>query len=740
MKRRILFIMGIMIFTVFGLFFLPVKKVSAYTYDVYSDGIYRYIIVNEEEKKVKLIGVEISEVIEELNIPGKAIINGEEYTIDSVYFYWDYYEGYAKFYKGVKKLNISDDFRGVLDHPNNAFPNLNTIEFYGKNVPKKVDVSLSNRDLKDFLFIVPKGMESVYSKVIRIYINYYVYSDLYEQEIELAPTIVSGKRKNIEFSCFTIDGFVYSVIESAKNGVGKVRLVGITHSLKRDYVKLPEKVSYNGFTYKLTSLGRFGLVGCGARVIVVPDSVTDMQNAVFDRKVELLFLSKNCKVIPPMITDENDSTNLRFVYVPEGVTTISDYAFYDIPENTASIILPSTIKKVGKKSLYTFKLVTFLNKKPLDNVASAINNDTTVKVNHTAISSFKKVLGNKISVVAAKNIIKAKELKVDKEEMKIGTIKTVKINATLTKGSNETIYWLSTNPDIIEVSSKGVITPKKAGTAHVVAYTRTSGRHKAVKVTVTETTFDDGIFTYRITNPSKKTVTLCQVRPDSKLKTISIPETVSYKNVKYTVTDVIANPDNTALPLITEEYKNNKVKEIIFPKTIKGKIGYLGILNSIKTITFKGTTAPEAIIDWHLDGGLLAWQAVIYVPKGCINSYLSSIWMSYERNSYQEIHYGGYMDYNIAETGNKQVMRFVVDGILYRVTKYAGKKKGEVAVKGVDLNQKKINIKKTVSYNGYTYNVTEIYKDAIKYGNDKEINIDKSIKKNTEEKRIAPAY
>jgi len=278
---------------------------------------------------------------------------------------------------------------------------------------------------------------------------------------------------------------------------------------------------------------------------------------------------------------------------------------------------------------------------------------------------------------------------------------------------------------------KGVVTPKKAGTTYVIAYTRTSGRHKAVKVTVSETKFNDGIFTYRITDPSKKTVTLCQARPGITLDTLTIPETVTYKKVKYTVTAVIADPDNPELPLIPEKYGNNKIKKITFPKSVTGKVGYLGILKSVESITFKGKTAPEAICNWYNDGGILAWQAVIYVPKGSVNAYGSFLWTIYGNNStYQEVNYGCPMDFNIVEAGNDQVMRFVADGILYRVTKYAGKKKnGEAVVIGANVNLKKIVINSTVSYKGYTYKVTGVYKRVINNNNLKEIFIDDSIKK-----------
>lgn len=507
MKKGSFYLIAILFLSIAILLMSPSKEATANDKDIHSDGIYRYTITSEAGNEVQLIGLEATEEMEELYIPGKVTINEKEYTVVSVYLNWNYYgnESYAKFYSSVRKLNVAETFTGTLQDPIYAFPNLDSIEFYGKSVPKEINVSLSNQNIKDFLFIVSKGMETAYSKVINMSINYYVSSDLYEQDITLTPTIVAKEDKNIEYGYFAMDGFIYKVINSAKNGDGKVQLVGITHMLKRSYIELPENVEYKGYSYKLTSLGRFSLIGSGARVIVVPDSVTEMDRAVFDKMVELLFLSKNCKVIPTgLITDENNDTNLRFVYVPEGVTTISDNAFNNIPTNTASVILPTTIKQVGKKSLYTFKLVTFLNKKPLDNVASAISKGTSVKVHESAIKAFKKILGSNISVVAAKNIIKTADLTVKQEHIKTSTIKNTQISATLSKKSNESIYWLSSDPQIVEVSSKGVITPKKAGTANVVAYTRTSGKHQDIKVTVSETTFKVGVFTYLITNPAKK--------------------------------------------------------------------------------------------------------------------------------------------------------------------------------------------------------------------------------------------
>jgi hypothetical protein len=440
-----------------------------------------------------------------------------------------------------------------------------------------------------------------------------------------------------------------------------------------------------------------------------------MDPAVFDNKVELLFLSKNCKVLPRnLIINENSDSHLRFVYVPEGVTTIADNGFNNIPYNTASIILPSTIKSLGKKSLYNFKLVTFLNKKPIQNISSAIKNGTTVKVNKSAISSYRSVLNSKVKVQAAKNVVKATKLTVKNTSYKINTMNTQKLTGSLTKGSNETVFWLSSDTNILEVSDKGVVNPKKAGTAYVIAYTRTSGLYKAIKVTVTNKSITQGVYTYRITNALKRTVALSQVKPGSSTKTLNIPETIKYKNKTYTVTEATADPDNTGVPLISNKYKDNHITKVVFPKTITGTIGYLGKMNNIKTIQFKGTTAPKEIRDWNGDGGLLTYQAIIYVPKNAVKAYTSALWIYNDYNSYSVLHYSNNVDYHILETGNAQLQRFVKNGILYQVTKQAGKTNGNVTVKGVKASLDKIKVGGTVKQGKYTYNITEVSPEAFR--------------------------
>ncbi len=457
---------------------------------VYKDDIYRFIITDEAKKEVTLIGVEAADARKELMIPGKASINQQTYTVRLVDLQWEYYENssYQDFYGSVEKLTVADTFQGTLDNPQYAFKNVRTIEFLGTAVPQKVSVSTSSRSQNpDVVFIVPAGTEAAYRKVIEESLSYYNGSDLYEMNIPMNPTIITKGTTDIENGVFSRDGLLYQVTSSALTGNGKVQLIGITNEKKYSYLNLPKELTNNNYTYQLTKLCKFSLVRIGATAIVIPDTVTEMDSAVFDQQVELLFLSKNCKVIPSnMITDENNYSSLRYVYVPEGVTTISNIAFSNSMKNSSSIILPTSVTSLGKQSLYSFKNVTFLNKKPIANSSAAIKSGTTVKVNSSVKKAYQKALGSKITLVSAKNVVKSTKLSLNRSSLTLHTAQSFTIKGTLTKGSNETVFWLSTDADIFEVSNKGGIKPKKAGVAYVIGYTRTSGLYKALKITVTD--------------------------------------------------------------------------------------------------------------------------------------------------------------------------------------------------------------------------------------------------------------
>ncbi len=449
---------------------------------IYEDGIYRYQITNDIKKEVTLIGFEIDDSTEELIIPGKTIIANKEYTITQFSLQYSYFNNK---YNGVKKIIVSEDFEGDFIIWS-SFYNVKSYEFKGNIPPKTIKIHyFHSGDWKDLnvAFKVPAGKEEDYRKNIKFILE----NSGNEYEYQIEATIVTSDKEDIEYLFFQADGLLCQVIKSGATGSGEVKLV---QSYKSDYgyYKLQDTVKYNGYDYKITKLGSFSL-GARNQVISIPDTVKELESEVFNQYPEIIFLSKNIKEIPANIIsvyDEDDYSYLKFIYVPEGVTTIKDKAFEIFMMNKASIILPKSITSLGKNSLYGFKLVTFLNDKPIVNITSAIENCTTVKVSKNGLNQYRKLLSNNILMEEAKNVVKSTSLSVNKKNININTATSYTLVGTLSEGSNETVFWNSSNNDIFDISSKGVVNPKRAGTAYAVAYTRTSGLHQVVKVTVTE--------------------------------------------------------------------------------------------------------------------------------------------------------------------------------------------------------------------------------------------------------------
>lgn len=684
-------------------------NVEAKDNTIYENGIYRYRITDEKKKEVTLIGFEIDNSIEELVIHGKTMIGNKEYTVTWFDLQAPYYD---KKYESVKKIVIYEDFEGDFSIWN-SFYNVKYYEFKGSIPPKSIrivyDQSGSWNNL-DVIFGVPEGKEEAYRNII----SFTLMDVGDESEIKIETTIVSSNFDYIEYPMFKTDGLLCQVIKSGATGSGEVKLLDSPSSVY-GYYKLQDTVKYNGYDYKITKLGSRSLLS-RYQVITIPDSVRELETAVFSPYAEIIFLSKNIKEIPTKLIGtyyEDNESHLKFIYVPEGVTTIKDNAFNHVMLNKASIILPKSITSLGKKSLYGFKLVTFLNDTPIANMSSAIKKGTTVKVSKAGLSKYSKLLNNYILIEVAKNVTKSTGLSVNKKSININTATPYTLVGTLSKGSNETVFWNSTDSQIFDVSSKGVVNPKRSGTAYAVAYTRTSGLHQIVKVTVTETIIKEGIFSYKVTDAVNRTVRLIDIRPTSNMKKLSIPETVVYNKKTYKVTSVaVEEQDYIYTPVIKETYSNNIIEEVIFPKSVTDIVGYLGELKNIKSITFKGTTTPSSIFNWWADGGRLAFQSIIYVPKGTEKAYLSKLPIMIADTMYTNQKYSGDMIYNVIEVGTTQKLWFIKNGILYRVTKKAGSKSGTVTVHGADVKLKTINVGGTINDGKYSYSVTAVNHNA----------------------------
>ena len=165
-----------------------------------------------------------------------------------------------------------------------------------------------------------------------------------------------------------------------------------------------------------------------------------------------------------------DSSDLRAVYIPQGVKTIREKAFSGC-ENL-EIYVPSSVKKIGKKAFG--KGIDGKHVKMLycEKNSAAYR---YAKKNHIP---YKIVKGGKASR-KAKSISLAEK----KITMKAGDKKAIRYWVTPVYASNRKVKFKSSNPEIVSVNAKGILTANKKGKATIQVQLK-SGSKKKVQFTV----------------------------------------------------------------------------------------------------------------------------------------------------------------------------------------------------------------------------------------------------------------
>ena len=158
-----------------------------------------------------------------------------------------------------------------------------------------------------------------------------------------------------------VDGIYYNLIP--KGNVAEVTYQKVENGYPySDYsgsVVIPEKFTYEGVEYSVTTIGERAFLDCtGLTSVTIPNSVTSIGEGAFGSCTGLTSVT-----IPNSVTSIGHGafgscTGLTSVTIPNSVTTIGDYAF-DYCTGLTSVTIPSSITSIEDRAFsYCYSLTS----------------------------------------------------------------------------------------------------------------------------------------------------------------------------------------------------------------------------------------------------------------------------------------------------------------------------------------------------------------------------------------------
>lgn len=269
------------------------------------------------------------------------------------------------------------------------------------------------------------------------------------------------------------------------NKVTKIPFAAFQECSALKSVAIPESVS---------EIDEFAFAGCGAlESITIPSKVGEIGNSAFIAcsSLKKVVISSKTKYTRIGSTAFGKCSSLVDVTLPNGEVGIGTGAFEQC-SSLSSIVIPKGVTDIGNYAFHTcnnLKNITIKNKScTIWGDGDTISSTATIYgyKDSTAQDYARKY--NRKFVELKEPVVKATKITISGPSHKIAAGKKVALKATVSpsNATNKAVTWKSGNTRYATVSSKGIVTMKKAGKGKTVTITATakdgSGKKAVYKI------------------------------------------------------------------------------------------------------------------------------------------------------------------------------------------------------------------------------------------------------------------
>lgn len=455
---------------------------------------YRYQILTEATEKnagtVAYVGTDGS--CEELILPSIVTYKGMTYQLTKLTLKNTNMEE-------IKTLVVPDSMIEIMDNGWYFGSSIKNITFYCESsVVGQLSYITTGQNATDLIFYVPQEQQNQYQNLLSdiVEMEFTYGSDLFERTYQGARVAAIGEEDVIPLR-FVYKDLYYEVISEEEHTVkligGGLSINESEENIKKGYFTLPENVYYKDIKFTLTSLGKFSLSDVRT-VIRMPNSITDIENYVFDDSIPAIYFSNAITSLPEDMFCGEDNPGIVYIDLPDALNTIPNRAFYDCLDLKA-VVLPASVKTLGAEvfsskltSLYLLGEAPTTLKKALSNVKK-----TTIYTKSTELSACKKLMKKQINAgkVAVKkcdyNLASKLTLSQSKLKMLSSGNSSKSITATITKKSaDHKLVWTSNTWGFAR-SSNGKVRNVQGGSIYsysrIYVFDILSGKFASAKLT-----------------------------------------------------------------------------------------------------------------------------------------------------------------------------------------------------------------------------------------------------------------